>query len=152
MDPAEAASQWYVMLFPSEQEGRALVASLQDLAVRTGGTPAPSPHVTIGYFHGAAPPRAVVDRLRPLTGPAIPVDAAGLFSWSERPHPLFGYTLSLRVRRDERVRGWQRAVRAALEPLALASTFAWEDQQPHLQVLRRLPAPPGEALRRLGDH
>jgi len=147
----EAESHWYVMLFPSLGETQTLVSRFQDLAAVTGGTPNPTPHVTVGYFHGSADPQTVLDRLRPLSGPAIPVRAGGLFSWSEDPYPLSGYTLSLRVDRDEPVQRWQRAVRDVLQPLPLVPTYTWEDQCPHMLVLRHLPAPPHAILARLGD-
>lgn len=145
-DPA-----WYVMLFPSAAETRTLVAAFERLAAITGGSPSPAPHVTVGYFHGRERGEAMIERLRPLVGPAATVRAAGLFSWSEQAHPMFGWTLSLRVMRDDAVQGWQRAVRDAVQPLALTPTFTWEVQQPHMQVVRHLPEPPAVALARVAD-
>ena len=151
VDPATAAQRWYVMLFPAPEEGRALLAALQPLAECSGGTLNTNLHVTVGYFRGASDPATVVERLRPLDGPIIAVHASGLFSFSEAPNPLFGWTLSVRVRREGGVQGWQRLVRDALEPLPLASVFSWEQQQPHLNIVQQLPTPPREALARLAD-
>ncbi len=147
--PAER--QWYVMLFPSEEERRAIVDGLRPLAERTGGELNEDLHVTVGYFRGVAAAEEVLERLRPLAGPAIVVHASGLFSFSDAPNPLFGWTLSLRVRREGPVQGWQRMVRDALAPLPLAPFFSWEEQQPHMLLVRRLPVPPSEALARLDD-
>ncbi len=152
VDPAMAAQQWYVMLFPAAEEERALLATLEPLAKRTGGRLNTNLHVTVGYFRGAADPAAVIARLRPLDSPIVAVHASGLFSFSEAPNPLLGWTLSLRVRREGGVQGWQRLVRDALEPLPLASVFSWEQQQPHLNIVQQLPTPPREALARLGDY
>lgn len=152
MEHADTRSLWYAMLFPSLEEGRALAASLQALAVATGGEAAPAPHVTVGYFRGAASPEVVVAQAQRLNGPVVRVRAAGLFGWSEQPHPEFGYALSLRVCRDAALQGWQRAVRAALEPAGLAPLFSWTAQRPHMHVLRHLPVPPAEVLRRVVDH
>jgi hypothetical protein len=151
MVPADAGGLWYVMLFPSPDETRTLVAALRPLATATGGEPTPTPHVTVGYFRGAAAPEAVVARARALTGPPVRVRAAGLFSWSEQPHPQFGYALSLRVRRDAALRGWQQAARAALAPAGLVPLFGRAALRPHMHVLRHLAVPPAEALRRVPD-
>jgi hypothetical protein len=150
MERSETGQQWYVMLFPSGEETARLGGRLRDLAGLLGGTPAPEPHVTLGYFQGQAEPAAVVERLRLLDGPAIVIRAAGLFSWTEVPHPLFGYTMSVRVERDAAVQRWQRAVLAALQPLPLRPTIAWEASNPHIQVLRHLPELPATILRRAG--
>lgn len=152
MEHADTSSHWYAMLFPSAEEGRALVASMHALAVATGGAAAPAPHVTVGYFRGTAAPQVVVAWTRGLNDPAVRVHASGLFAWSEQPNPEFGYALSLRVRRDAALREWQRAVRAALEPAGLAPLFGWTAQRPHMHVLHHLPVPPAEALRRIADH
>ena len=87
-----------------------------------------------------------------VDSPTVTVHASGLFSVSEAPNPLLGWTLSLRVRREGGVQGWQRLVRDALEPLPLASVFSWEQQQPHLNIVQQLPTAPREALARLGDY
>ncbi len=152
VDPTAAAQQWYVMLFPDPEERQALLARLQPLVEQTGGKLTPNPHVTIGYFRGAADPAAVIEQLQPFDRPAVTVHASGLFSFSEAPNPLLGWTLSLRVRREGGVQGWQHLVREALKPLPLAAVFSWEQQQPHLNILQHLPVPPREALAQLADH
>lgn len=154
-EPERAAagepSRWYVMFFPSAAESARVVAAIQLLAAQVGGTANPTPHVTVGYLHGAAAPDSVTKCIRPLAGPTVRIHAAGLFSWSEEPHPLFGYTLSLRVRRDGPMEAWQRAVRTALTPTGLTPRFSWEQQHPHMNVLRGLPMPPRDALAQLPD-
>jgi len=149
VDLSATRSEWYVMLFPARQDERRLSTALKKLATRTGGTVSPGLHVTVGYFNGAASPESIVERLRPLTGPALPIRASGLVAASDRAHPLYGYVLWLRVARDEGIRCWQQAARDAVEPLALTPTFSWDAQDPHMQVLRHLPSPPGETLARL---
>jgi 2'-5' RNA ligase len=144
-------SQWYAMLFPSEGEGERLAARLAELAALTGGAANASLHVTIGYFTGDPTPAAVVDAAQRLAGPAITVRAAGLFSWTEAKHPLLGYSLWLQVVRDEPLRKWQRRAIEALTGAGLASTFSWEEQDPHMAVLHDLPAPPAEVLVQLGS-
>jgi hypothetical protein len=57
----------------------------------------------------------------------------------------------VRVERDEPVRRWQRAILAALQPLPLRPTMAWEASNPHVQVLRHLPALPATVLHRAGQ-
>ena len=151
-DPATLAQQWYVMLFPAPEEVPTLLTTLRPLAARTGGTLNTNLHVTVGYFQGAADPATVVEQLQPLDSPIVAVHASGLFSFSESPNPLLGWTLSLRVRREGGVQGWQRLVRDALQPLPLASVFSWEQQQPHMNVLQHLPVPPREVLAQLADH
>jgi hypothetical protein len=150
-DAASESSRWYVMLFPSAAETATIAAMFQRLATRVGGTANPTPHVTVGYFYGNSSPDAVIDRVRLLIGPAIRIHAGGLFSWSEEPHPLFGHTLSLRVRRDRPLQDWQRAVRIALAPTGLVPVFTWEHQWPHMNALRHMPLSPLEALRLLAD-
>lgn len=144
-------SQWYVMLFPSERETRRLCSAFEHLATQVGGIANPTPHATVGYFHGAVSPQAVVEQLRSLTSPAIAVHASGLFSWSEESHRLFGYTLSVRVQRDAHFQLWQRAARTSLASFPLQPTFMWEQQQPSMQILRHLPVPPQDALGQIAD-
>jgi hypothetical protein len=151
MSESRAESRWYVMLFPSEAETATLGAALRKLTDRVRGVPNPTPHVTIGYFHGTAAPDAVIVQIRPLVGPCVRIHASGLFSWSEEPHSLFGYTLSLRVCRDGPMEAWQRAVRVAIAPTGLTPTFTWEHQQPHMNVVRAMPMPPRDALKLLPD-
>ena len=148
---AGPARHWYVMLFPAEEERRAILAALRPLAERTGGELNEDVHVTVGYFRGEVEAEAVVERLRPLDGPQIEVHASGLFSFSDEPDPLAGWSLSLRVRREGPVQGWQRIVRDALAPLPLAPVFSWQEQQPHMVLLRHLPLPPSEVLAGLAD-
>lgn len=139
------------MLFPAEAERRAILDRLRPLAGRTGGSLHEDFHVTVGYFRGEAAVADVVGQLRRLDGPAIVVHASGLFSFSDAPNPLFGWTLSLRVRRSGPVRAWQRQVRDALGTLPLSPVFTWREQRPHMLVLQHLPASPSDTLSRL-DH
>ena len=92
----------------------------------------------------------MVARAQALTGPPVHVRAAGLFSWSEQPHPQFGYALSLRVRRDAALRGSQQAARTALAPAGLVPLLGGPACA-HMHVLRHLTVPPAEALRRVPD-
>jgi hypothetical protein len=151
LEETRPVSQWYAMLFPTEEESARLSARLCVLANRTGGEVYSSAHLTIGYFIGDANPTAVVEAASALARPSILVRAAELFSWSEEQDPVNGYTLSLQVVRDDGVRDWQRRAIDALARAGLTPTFPWEDQNPHMMVLRDLPAPPAEVLARLGD-
>jgi hypothetical protein len=144
-------SQWYTMLFPSQDESERIAAQLAELAERTGGTVYPNIHVTVGYFGGNATVDSVVSLARELDRPQIAVKAAGLFSWSESRHPLDGYSLSLQVIRDAALRNWQRRAQLTLVGAGLVPTFPWEDQNPHVAILRELPVPPAEVLVRLGS-
>lgn len=144
-------SQWYAMLFPALEESAKLAAQLGELAKLTGGTAYANVHVTVGYFVGEADPAVVVELARGLDRPAITIRAAGLFSWSEERDPINGYTLSLQVVRDDSIREWQRRAIGTLAGAGLEPTFPWEDQNPHMAVLRELPAPPAEVLVRLGS-
>ena len=147
----EPERHWYVMLFPAEEERRTILAALRPLAEQTGGELNEDVHVTVGYFHGGVEAEAVVDRLRPLDGPQIVVHASGLFSFSDEPDPLAGWSLSLRVHREGPVQGWQRMVRDALATLPLAPVFSWGEEEPHMVLLRHLPLPPSEVLTGLAD-
>ncbi len=80
MADASAESRWYLMLFPDEVETEGLVSRLRALAASAAGVATTTPHVTIGYFQGAAIPEAVVQQLGLLAEPAIPIRATGLFS------------------------------------------------------------------------
>jgi hypothetical protein len=151
LEETRPQSTWYAMLFPTVDESTKLAARLGALATLTGGQVDPSVHVTVGYFVGEADPAAVVGLARGLDRPAITVRAAGLFSWSEEKDPVSGYTLSLQVIRDDAIREWQRRAIGTLAGAGLAPTFPWEDQNPHLTVLRELPAPPAEVLVKLGS-
>jgi 2'-5' RNA ligase len=145
------AHRWYVMLFPSAEEQRAILDRLRQLADAIGGTPNPAPHVTVGYFHGEAANETVTAAFRAIEGPAVTIRASGLFSWSNAPHPLFGYTLSLRVHRTPALQTWQRTVRTALADTGLEPVFTREEQRPHMNVLRGMPMPWTEAVRRVPD-
>ncbi len=120
-----AESRWYLMLFPDEAETEALVARLRALAASAAGVATTTPHVTIGYFGGTVAPEAVLRQLTLLDEPAIVIQAAGLFSWSQDAHPQFGHTLSLYVERSAVLQRWQRAARTALAPLSLRPNFSW---------------------------
>lgn len=140
-----------MMLFPTPAATQVLIHALGPLAAATGGTPTPTPHVTVGYFEGDAEPPMVVEGVRKRLQPPTLLQGAGLFAWSDLPHPDLGWSLSLRVQRDAAVQRWQRAVRRAVEPLGLVAVYAWGDQQPHVEVVRHLPVAPSEALLRLRD-
>jgi hypothetical protein len=144
-------SQWYAMLFPTGEESLKLAAQLAELARLTGGTIYPNVHVTVGYFSGDADPARIVALSSGLDRPAITIRASGLFSWTEAKHPTDGYSLSLQVIRDEAISEWQRRAIAALAGAELTPTFSWEEQNPHVAVLRDLPASPAEVLVRLGS-
>ena len=150
MGDANVERRWYLMLFPDVSESQLLVSRLLPIAERAGGVAMMTPHVTIGYFTGSAAPDTVVRALSGLDGPQIRVRASGLFNWSERAHPQFGYTLSLRVERDEPLQRWQRAARAVLAA-SLRPTFAWEAQEPHMHIIGQLAAPPASTIARLHE-
>ncbi len=150
LETTRPQSTWDAMLFPTLEESAKLAVDLGKLAELTGGTAYPSLHVTVGYFMGEADPYVVVELAHGLDRPAIPVRAAGLFSWSEEKDPVNGYTLSLQVIRDDAIREWQRRAIGTLSGAGLAPAFPWEDQNPHVAVLRELPAPPAEVLVKLG--
>lgn len=82
------------------EERQALLARLQPLAEQTGGTlnPKPARHGRLLSRRGQS--SAVVEQLQPLDRPTVAVHASGLFSFSEAPNSLLGWTLSLRVRRE----------------------------------------------------
>lgn len=151
MADASAESRWYLMLFPDEVETEGLVSRLRALAASAAGVATTTPHVTIGYFQGAAIPEAVVRQLGLLAEPAIPIRATGLFSWSENAHPQFGYALSLHVDRSDALQRWQRAARTALAPLALRPNFGWEAQEPHMHAIGHLAEPPAATIALLTD-
>lgn len=151
LEETRPQSTWYAMLFPTLEESAELAARIGELARLTGGMAYSSVHVTVGYFVGEAEPSEVVPLARDLDRPAVVVRAAGLFSWSEEKDPINGYTLSLRVVRDDGIRDWQRRAIDALAGAGLKPTFPWEDQSPHVMVLRDLPAPPAEILAKLGS-
>lgn len=143
---------WYVMLFPSPAEDREIGVHLRALAGRTGGEPTAAPHVTIGYFSGQVSGERVIECLRPLRGPNVPIVADDLHSWSDEAHNLYGYTLSLKVPDTPELLHWQRAAHEAIRPLPLIPIFPVDDHRRHLQVIQHLPVPPSEVLRHLGDH
>ena len=151
MVDASTESRWYLMLFPDEAATEALVSRLRTLAASAAGVATTTPHVTIGYFQGTATPEVVLRQLDLLDEPAIPIQAAGLFSWSENMHPRFGYTLSLHVERSDALRRWQGAARTALAPLALRPNFDWEAQEPHMHAVGQLAAPLAVTIDRLPD-
>ena len=150
LEETRPQSTWYAMLFPTVEESVKLTAQIGELAKLTGGMAYQSFHVTVGYFVGDAEPSEVVALALALDRPAITVRASGLFSWSEEKDPVNGYTLSLQVVRDSDIREWQRRVIGTLAGAGLKPTFPWDDQNPHVMVLRELPVPPAEALVRLG--
>ena len=134
----------------------AALAAYSDLclriAERVGGVPNPMPHVTVAYLQAARPevaPAMVVEagrRLAQLVGLPATIRAQGWLSFRDVPHPLFGYTLNLRVVKSESLQAWQQAATQALTPEPLVTAIPWEQMRPHVQVLRHIPVPPQEAI------
>ena len=137
-----ALENWYPMLFPSE---RGPDACLQALAALTGGEPAPDPHVTLAYLTVPPVTEAQLAQLRTLAGPAVPIRAEAPYSLTEDPHPLFGYTLSLRVAPHPAFTWWRVAVRAILDP----GGGPPQAYIPHMQAMRHMAVPPAAARDRL---
>lgn len=137
------------MLFPSARTPRRYAQLARRWGDAVGGVVNPDPHVTIAYLVGEAEPSSVVAAVRSLPAAAVVVAAAGVLSYSQTPHPLFGYSASLRVRKTPELNALHAAVVAAVRPLGLASLYVWDEVDPHLQVLRHLPAHPSLALPRL---
>lgn len=140
------SESWFAMLFPA---ARGPNACLRELARITGGEPAPDPHVTIAYLTVPTLTAGQLAQLRTLTGPAVPIHADAPFSFREVAHPLFGYTLSLRVAPHPDLDRWRAAVRAILDPDGASPDPA--PFSPHLQAVRHMAVPPAAALARLGD-
>ncbi|HEY3190403.1 MAG TPA: 2'-5' RNA ligase family protein [Solirubrobacteraceae bacterium] len=141
--------EWYVMLFPAARTPRRYARLAQRWAAAVGGVVNPDPHVTIAYLVGPAEPAAVVAAMRALPADPVMVEADGALSYSQTPHALFGYSASLRVLKTPELGSLHRAVLAGVRQLGLTSLYVWEDVDPHLQVLRQLPAPPPQFLPRL---
>jgi 2'-5' RNA ligase len=140
---------WYVMLAPQARTPRRYVELADHWAAAVGGVVNPDPHVTVAYLLGPAEPDDVVDALRGIAMAATPVEAAGVLSYTEVPHPLFGYAASLRVVKTPALGELHRAVLAAVRPRGLTSLYVWDDVDPHMMVLRHVPRHPREALSRL---
>jgi hypothetical protein len=140
-------TQWFVMLFPRR---RGPDRCLLEMAKLTGGEATPDPHVTLAYLRVATLAESRLERLRALAGPIGPIRAAGPFSFTETAHPLFGYTLSLRVEQSAALVWWRDAVKEALlGEMPLAPGDEWVDGGHHLQAVRQMSMPPTEALSRL---
>ena len=137
---------WYVMLFPRLREPD---ACLREMAALTGGEATPDPHVTIGHLRVATTGDHLTERLRALCGPVVPICASEPFSFLEGAHPLFGYTLSLRVEWNDALGWWCRAVQAVLHAGASPPRPRGEGVAYHFQAVRHMALPPGEALARL---
>jgi 2'-5' RNA ligase len=140
---------WYVMLFPAARTPRRYARLGQRWADEVGGVVNPDPHVTVAYLVGMAEPAAVASALGALSVPAVTVEAAGVISYSQTPHPLFGYSASLRVLKTPDLGALHQAVLGAVRGLGLESLYAWEKVDPHIQVLRHMPAHPRDLLPRL---
>jgi hypothetical protein len=145
---AAPLESWYAMLFADE---RGSGETLRALAGLTGGEPAPDPHVTIAYLTVPTISTGQLARLRTLVGPAVPIRADAPFSFREDTHPLFGYTLSLRVAPSPALDWWRTAVRAILDPGDHSAAREPRPFAPHLQAVRHMAVPPAEALPRLGE-
>lgn len=137
---------WYAMLFPDE---RGPDTCLRALARRTGGEPAPEPHVTIAYLTVPTITAGQLTRLRALAGPAVPIRADTPFGFREEADPVFGHTLSLRVAPHPAFDWWRAAVRAAIDPRGSMPEPGGLAFVPHLTAVRRMAVPPAEALTRL---
>jgi 2'-5' RNA ligase len=140
------------MLLP-DARGR---ASYHELAGRisavTGGVPDAEPHVTVAYFQGYADKAHTARRLGQLWVPSQIIRARGLFSFGDEPHPLFGYTLLMRVVKDESLRRLHDRIRRAVGQRGLVLARPWDDVDVHLRLLQHLPVPPSQALARLGTN
>ena len=140
---------WYVMLFPSDRLPRRYLRLAERWAAEVGGAVNPTPHVTVAYLVGPADPAGVVAAVRAIPGRAITVETDRAISYSQVPHPLFGYSASLRVIKTAELSELHGRVVRAVEPLGLRSLYVWDEVDPHLQVLRHMPVHPREALPRL---
>jgi 2'-5' RNA ligase len=142
---------WYVMLFPADRTPRRYARLGERWAAAVGGVVNPNPHVTIAYLVGPAEPAAVVGALRQVPASPVMVEAEGVISYSQTPHPVFGYSASLRVVKTPELNRLHVRVMEVVGPLGLASLFVWDDVDPHLQVLGHMPVHPREALPRLAE-
>jgi hypothetical protein len=130
------------MLFP---DTRAPAACMREIAALTGGEPPPDLGVALTYLTVPPITEAQLAALRTLTSPVVPIHADSLHSVTEKPHPLFGYTLAMHVAPDPAFDWWRAAVRAILVP-------GGDPPQPfraHLHVVRHMAIPPSAALARL---
>ena len=118
-------------------------------AAATGGTPVERPHVTIAYLAGGAAPTGVVERIQQVSGLNVPIHARGWSSFRATPHPLFGYTLFLRVKKNDVLGYWHHTVAAALRPLDLSLSQTWPESRPHLRVVEQMSLTPQAAIWRL---
>jgi hypothetical protein len=93
---------WYVMLFPADRTPRRYARLGERWAAAVGGVVNPNPHVTIAYLVGPAEPAAVVGALRQVPASPVMVEAEGVISYSQTPHPMvdgtFPVSLSRRLR------------------------------------------------------
>lgn len=142
--------RWYAMLALDEPLPEAYVAFGTAIAVATGGTLFPHPHVTVAYLEGVADVGEVARSLQRLWGPGMNLRAEGLFSFWDHPHPLFGYTLSVRVAPDDDLYRWHVSIVDAARQVGLVPLFSWEEQHLHLRVVEHMAVAPAEALRLVG--
>lgn len=143
--------KWYVMLLP-DPAGRAAYLDLAHRIARvTGGIPDLEPHVTVAYFRGAADRDVVAGSLSRLRLPPQAIEARGLFSFGEEPHSHFGYTLLMRVAKDDALRQVHDAVRRAVGQRGPVFARPWADVDVHVRLVQRMPVPPATALRRLAE-
>jgi hypothetical protein len=138
---------WYVMLEPDDPPPASYTRLGQAWAAATGGTCNAMPHVTVAYLQGHASRHDVARRLCAAAGGALTIRAQRPVSFRDGPHPLFGYTLSLLVEPDAALTAWCERVVEALTPLGLV--VAGPAAHLHVQVLRGMAMPPGDALRLL---
>src|SRR5262245_9943877 len=139
---AASVVDWYVMLFPSARMPRRYARLAQRWADAVGGVVNPEPHVTIAYLVGEAEPASVVAAVRSVPTSTVTVEASGGLTYSQTPHPLFGYSALLRVQKTPELGALHRAVVAALRPLGLGSLHVWDDVDLHVRVLRQLSVHP----------
>ena len=138
---------WYAMLFPRVRGAHPVT---RRMAVLTGGTPNPDPHVTIGYFRPHDPTADLAAPLRHLAGPPVPIRASGRYNALYRPDAPTAHTILLRVAPTPALRGWYDAIHDALRPLATPGWSAWADARPHLHAVQGTTLPPPAAMALLG--
>ena len=140
---------WYVMLFPNgvPESFGATVSLLQQYV---GGSLVARPHVTIAYLEGNERPEILVDRLKGLSSPTVPIHGRGLFSfWPDSQHELFGYTLFMHAETTAALERLHAMAIRAIEGTGIRPARSWEDTNLHARLLDHMPMSPSKALPRL---
>src|SRR5579859_4579193 len=148
--PEQEVPKWYVLAEPGEPVPDDYTSLAATWAAAVGGRPNPVPHVTLAYFEGDADGQDLAGCFRGLKGPELRIRAHDMMSFRGVLHPIFGYSLSMQVEKDQAMAAWYRAIVAAFAPMPLRPIRSWEESRPHLQVLRGMTVDPSEAMRRLG--